>query len=69
MSPRPDLKYSLDLLKRINLVRVNGAPLSSWKIFDDYNVWHIYQQFIFIEDIKEFSKTKHFMSKVVAHQY
>jgi hypothetical protein len=61
MSPRPDLKYSLDLLKRINLVRVNGAPLSSWKIFNDYNVWHIYQQFIFIEDIKEFSTTKHFI--------
>ncbi len=54
----PDLKYSLDLLKRINTIRVNGSPLSQWTIFNTYNAWQLYQQLLLLEDIREFSKTK-----------
>lgn len=48
------LAYRLDLLRRINALVIEGAPLSHAKILDRYNVWQCFQSRLFYQDLRVF---------------
>lgn len=50
-------KYSLDLLKRINCLKVGDQTLADVRILGSYNYWMFFQQRIFFNDIKDYLAT------------
>lgn len=54
-----DMRYVVDLLTRINACRKNTQDISSYFIEGKYSLW-AFQQYFFVSQIKEFSKTRNF---------
>lgn len=53
-----DFQYAQSFLKRFNSLVYKGNPVSNIKIFDNYNVWIFFQNRIFFNDLKRFSKDR-----------
>jgi hypothetical protein len=47
-------EYSLDLLQKINAVKVGSEPVLETRIMGDYSYWMFFQHRIFYNDIKEY---------------